>query len=39
MDLAPDKNASFLSDLKTVASDSHDIHGLRDLYDLPDQLC
>jgi hypothetical protein len=38
MDLAPDKNA-FLSDLKTVASDSRDIHGLRDLYDLPDQLC
>jgi hypothetical protein len=34
-----DGKTSFLSDLRTTASDSRDIRGLRDLYDLPNQLC
>jgi hypothetical protein len=34
-----DRNASSLSDLKTVAGDSYDIRGLHDRCDLPGQLC
>jgi hypothetical protein len=34
-----DGNASFLSDLRTAADGFHDIRGLCDLCDHPDQLC